>query len=306
MNFLIKNKRNIIFIFTSYFFVYFLYRLNFDLIKNVSFDLTIFNVILIILFKILSITFISLRWSLVSKFCNFNLDFRNSFKQITYGQFFSIFIPSSIAIDYFKIQGLMKSNYTMKLPNAAGVDFFDRIIGISSFITLNSFVVIFFFSNEFSKFYKLSFFFTIFILILSLILLIKKLLNSSKKIALTEENKLIINYKNIAILLLLGFANHFLDLMSLLIVSNSFFDLPIINQLGMISASQFSLLISITPSAIGISENFYQIIFSFFQGNNSSVNAFNIPLMIRIINYALLSILTILIFLFLKLKYIKK
>lgn len=306
MNFLIKNKKNIIFILISYFFVYFFYKFNYDLIKNLNFNLTILNIILIILFKILSITLISFRWSLVSYFFNFNLTFINSFKQITYGQFFSIFMPSSIAIDYFKIQGLMKSNNMVKLPTVAGVDFFDRIIGVSAFITLNSSVVIFFFSNEFSEFYRISFFFIILISILLLIHFIKKLLNSSKKIALTQENKLNINYKNILILFFLGLANHFLDLMSLLVVSNTLLDISIINQLRMISLSQFSLLISITPSAIGITENFYQIIFNFFQANSLSVNSFNIPFVVRIINYGLLSILTILIFLFLKLKYIKK
>ena len=183
MNFFIKHKKNIIFILTSYFVVYFIYRFNFDLIKNLKFNLTIFEIILIVLFKILSLILISFRWSLVSSFFNFNLNFLNCFKQITFGQFFSIFIPSSIAIDYFKIKGLMKLNLKTDLPVAAGVDFFDRIIGVSSFVILNSFFVIIFFINNFSVFYIMLFFFLTLISISFFIFFITKLLNSSKKIA---------------------------------------------------------------------------------------------------------------------------
>tara|TARA_Y100000389_G_C17462348_1_gene522817 strand:+ start:907 stop:1836 length:930 start_codon:yes stop_codon:yes gene_type:complete len=305
MNFFIKHKKNILFILISYFVVFFIYTFNFDLIKGVKFNLTIYEIIFIILFKILTLILISLRWSLVSSFFNFNFNFLNSFKQITFGQFFSIFIPSSIAIDYFKIKGLIELNDKLDLPVAAGVDFFDRIIGVISFIIINSFFVIIFFINHFSVFYIILFFFITLISIFFLIFFITKLLNSSKRYALTKGNKLKINYKNISVIIFLGLTSHFIDLMSLLLVSNSIFDLPIINQLSMISASQFSILISITPSSIGISENFFQFIFNFFHDNSSSINAFDIPFIIRMINYILLSVLTILIFLILKFKYIK-
>ena len=46
------------------------------------------------------------------------------------------------------------------------------------------------------------------------------------------------------------------------------------------------------------------MIYNFFQSNNE-LNAFNIPITIRIINYILLFFLTILIFLIIKLRYIK-
>ena len=75
---------------------------------------------------------ISYRWSLISSFFKLHLDFFKSAKQIIFGQFFSIFFPSSIAIDYFKVQGLMKYNNGVNLSIAAGVDFFDRVVGVSS------------------------------------------------------------------------------------------------------------------------------------------------------------------------------
>ena len=71
MNFLLKIKKKIIFTITSYFIVYFIYKFNFDLIASLNFNLSVLEYVVIILFKILSISLISYRWSLISSFLNY-------------------------------------------------------------------------------------------------------------------------------------------------------------------------------------------------------------------------------------------
>mgnify|MGYP001161447474 CR=1 FL=1 len=304
MNFLLKNKKKIIFTITSYFIVYFIYKFNFDLIASLNFNLSVLDCVILILFKILSISLISYRWSLISSFFKLHLDFFKSAKQIIFGQFFSIFFPSSIAIDYFKVQGLMKYNNGVNLSIAAGVDFFDRVVGVSSFIAINSFFVTFFFLDKSSEILKIITFFFILLLLFTLIHLIKTFLKSSSKIMKNRKKNFKIEFKKISLVFLIGLGSHFLDLISLLIVAMKIFDFSIIKQLSLISASQFSLLIAITPGSIGITESSFQLIYNFFQSNNE-LNAFNIPITIRIINYILLFFFTILIFLIIKIKYIK-
>ncbi len=180
MNFL--NKKKIVYIIFSYFIVYYLLKFNYKKIIDFDFDINFQIILLLILLKIFSISLVSFRWSLLNSFLKLNLVFNNSFKQIVYGQFFSIFLPSTIAIDYFKINGLRSFNKKIDLSSALGVDFLDRIIGVTGFISLNALFILLFFVKDFVIFYKLIFIILLVIYVLSLILIIKLIFKYLKKI----------------------------------------------------------------------------------------------------------------------------
>ena len=245
---------------------------------------------------------VSFRWSLLNSFLKLNLVFNNSFKQIIFGQFFSIFLPSTIAIDYFKINGLRSFNKKINLSSALGVDFLDRIVGVTGFVTLNAFFVSFFFVKDLVIFYKLIFIILLAIYVLSLILIIKLIFKYSKKVIKLKSEIQLFDKKKIASLFFLSLGAHFFDTTALLLVFNIFFDLPLINQLSLISVSQFSQLIAVTPSALGVTETAFVYVFDLFKINTNKIEAFDISFTVRIVNYILITVLTVFIFLIPRLK----
>lgn len=294
------NKKNLIFIILSYFIIYFFYKIGFD--KNVSFKINIsfLNLTLIILLKILSITLIALRWRRLINYLKLNLILSESFKQITFGQFFSIFVPSTIAIDYFKINGLQRFNKKIKLPSAFGIDFIDRIIGLTGFLLLNTFFVAMFFINDVTVIYK--FIFVIFIIILTPFIILNLSKKIFRKIILSKDIFRNLNAKQIILLFFLSLGSHFCDLIALLVVSQTFLDLPLINQMSIIGAGQYSQIISLTPSALGITETAFVYVFDFFKISQDSYVGFNIPYTVRIINYGLLTFMVIILFTYYEIK----
>tara|TARA_A100001015_G_scaffold88111_1_gene98054 strand:- start:851 stop:1756 length:906 start_codon:yes stop_codon:yes gene_type:complete len=300
MNFL--NKKKIIYIIVSYFLVYYLLKLNYKKIIDFDFDINFQVILLLILLKIFSISLVSFRWSLLNSFLKLNLVFNNSFKQIIFGQFFSIFLPSTIAIDYFKINGLRSFNKKINLSSALGVDFLDRIVGVTGFVTLNAFFVSFFFVKDLVIFYKLIFIILLAIYVLFLILIIKLIFKYSKKVIKLKSEIQLFDKKKIASLFFLSLGAHFFDTTALLLVFNIFFDLPLINQLSLISVSQFSQLIAVTPSALGVTETAFVYVFDLFKINTNKIEAFDISFTVRIVNYILITVLTVFIFLIPRLK----
>lgn len=300
MNFL--NKKKILYIILSYFLVYYLLKFNYEKIINFNFEINFKIVLLLILLKIFSISLVSLRWSLLNRFLKLNLSLNNSYKQIIFGQFFSIFLPSTIAIDYFKINGLRSFNKNINLASALGIDLLDRIIGVTAFVTLNVFFISLFFVKDFLIIYKMILIILLISSVLSLILIIKLLIKYKNKIIKLKNKTHSFNIKKIAFLFFLSLGSHFFDITALLVVSKTFLNLPLINQFSLISFSQLSQLIVITPSSLGVTEAAFVHVFDFFKISSNDIQATYIPLTVRVLNYILISVLAIFILVIPKVK----
>jgi uncharacterized membrane protein YbhN (UPF0104 family) len=247
------------------------------------------NFFLFLFLKLLSLLLIALRWNCLCQTYRYYQSYLKCLNAVIFGHLLSYFTPGHIAQDVTKFYFLRKYNIIFK-KDAFLVCFYDRIIGLISFIFLNLIIFllwIFFFYNI-SFFVVIKFTLLLFLLIFFFFQIIIFL---NKKFILYQICKLKRNLNTIFKLFILGILSHFINLMSFAIIAITLSEINFFTNLVLISLSLFGNLFPFTPSGLGVTELIFDQLYNFF---NSNIG-FELGVLIRYYSFIVVFLMTIIL-----------
>ena len=251
------------------------------------------NFYFFLIFKSISLLLIAKRWQFICNENNFRISFFNSFGQINIGHLISFFTPGPFAQDVIKFYFLSKLNDFKNKRKILGISIFDRFVGLTGFILLNSSIIIFWILYNYSEtiLYKfqndlkiiLLSFFLISFLIFLIIITYKKVLKKLNSF----ETLMDLFFK----VFLFSLASHFANLVATIFLFSELSNLKLVQNILVVAVSLFGNFFPFTPSGLGITELLFQEILYIF----NSDKGFEIGVKLRIASFVLILFLSIMI-----------
>jgi uncharacterized membrane protein YbhN (UPF0104 family) len=263
------------------------------------------NFYFFLIFKTLSLFFLSIRWHVICINGGFRSNALYSFLQINLGHFLSFFVPGVFSQDIIKFYFIAKLNKFINKKSILIISIYDRVIGLIAFVSLSILLIVFwsYYSNNLLlliDYISLFKFKIISVFVLSIFIIFFVLRKSLKKFNLfisQFSKNLFSSFSKIFLLAILG---HFLNIVGYSFLILELTELDFIQNTVLISISLFGNLFPFTPSGIGITELLFEHVYSLFE----NTKGFEIGILIRYYSFLLVLLLTI-ISTFLYLHYIK-
>ncbi len=294
-----KNIKFLIIIAIKIFFVficfYYLLNNNFvDFSTLIPFLFKDFNILIILFcFTLITIFLAAIRWHLILKSLNFEIDFKRVLEIVYIGTFFNNLLIGGYGGDAMRLYYIFKASEEKKLILSLSV-FVDRLIG---FFGLSLIGIIFLFQildineiydlliHNINKIYLLLFFIVFFLLIISFFIFnffkkIREIL--IKFIYFLINNKFIFFKCLILSVILFGIVN-----LSVYLISDSIFNFDIDLKQIFFSNSVTVVMNSlpITPGGFGVGELSFIKLNNLFIDSNKLIGLANVIIYFRIINF---------------------